>query len=211
MLSWTGETDTQFEIFWYESISGHFDKLGSTESPTYQFHHDFIQGVTYQFKVRAVTQCKKGPFSPAIEVTFGSRVPDQMQPVHYYVESCKLKMEWDAPGDGGNKIIDYQVMVQGKKGHSLQAIGCGEAGTRTNCEIDLDKLRQKPFLLESNDLIVVLAAAINLKGRGGLSVPNEEEIRMPLSPVEISKIWTEKDSNNTSLNWNYDSKSQVKF
>ena len=58
---------------------------------------------------------------------------------------------------------------------------------------------------------MVLAAAINLKGRGGLSVPNEEEVRMPQTPSEISKVWTEKDSNSTSLNWNYLSKDLPTF
>jgi hypothetical protein len=65
----------------------------------------------FWFKVRTLTSCGHGPFSPTLTVSL-STIPDQIKNVETSIHDCSLKICWEAPSDGRKEILAYKIEVQ---------------------------------------------------------------------------------------------------
>lgn len=117
-----------------------------------------------------------------------------------------VTIQWSAPYNGGNSISSYQVLIQHDDGLTLSEdlSYCDGSNLATilsrRCEIPLTVLRDAPFNLPLDQLVVAQVAATNDIGQGAFSDLNTAGINIqtePLAPASSPSVLSYDESHVT--------------
>ena len=132
-----------YEVYWGEQ-KGDWKMLDRTASIKYSVKYD-SQNADFKFKVRAVTSCGTGPFSPEIFVK-ATRPPNQITTLSTTIQGCNLLITWPLPPNGGSKITNYNIEVESLgKYYSVSEL-CSK-DVVGSCTIPITILKSQPISL----------------------------------------------------------------
>ena len=154
--------------------------LDRTASIKYSVKYDSQNG-DFKFKVRAVTSCGTGPFSPEIFVK-ARRAPNQITTLSTTIQGCNLLITWPLPPNGGSKITNYNIEVESLgKYYSVNELCTKDAVG--SCTLPITILKSQPISLQSGDIILVRISANNILGVSPFTVSKSGTRMLNIGPT----------------------------
>lgn len=167
-------------------------------------------GLSYKFKYRAGNKYGWGEYST--EVSFvAAAIPLQALPVTTQIENYYVKIQWEMPNDQSSEIIEYEILIKQQDGKFSKPTGQFCKGTDWSvvqnryCHVPMQSvLRQAPFNLQYNDLVV---ARIRARNQIGFAVDfsNENSVgaRVQVLPSKMASIYEglATDDTRIQINW----------
>ena len=196
---------------WVDLVGASSDYL----IPQFILTKDVTPGLSVQFRVRARNIYGwQELFSDPVVTLYASEAPGQLATVTTaYNESddpLSVLITWEKPDENSEPISAYEILILAKDGQTWneETLGCdGEQESivlNRQCYVLLSTLRESPFNLVYDDLVIVKGRAKNSKGFGHYSEPNIFGARISQIPITMDPPRVDVDLstlNSITVDW----------
>jgi hypothetical protein len=166
----------------WDQASDNWLEVSNADSLSFTLSSGVQQGVTQQFRLRAINQYGAGPYS-LISSTVPAAVPVQMSPVRTEVDNIYVKISFDAPDNQGAEITAYRVLILSNDMLTWrESAFC--VSPDLSCYVPMSELRQE-FGLPYGRLVVAKVQAQNRRGWSVLSESNTSGALIETEPLKM--------------------------
>lgn len=179
-----------------ENDQGAFEEVVGFTTPFTGISHTLTAGIVsgkdYKFRIRAVNKWGFGFYSTTATIQ-ASAVPNNLSSAVVTSNvGTNVRIAWAAPNTNGNAITAYDIKIKQADGQfSSQAVYCngtqGPIISARACEIPLTTLRQAPYSLTFNTVVVAKVSSTNAVGSSaGYSPVNTAGAKIYTEPVTMA-------------------------
>lgn len=140
-------------------------------------------------------------YSPCIH-TYTDGPPDQIEKPTLTVVGDKVKIDWIAPPDNGEVIMEYNIRFRSSKGTYVESPTCDGTDAKiikdASCTIPMSEFTKDPFNLADGDNIYARIHASNVYGTGRNTMYMTSGMVKVVAPKEVVKSYDRTASTHSS-------------